>query len=150
MEQIGWILPLTGQSGQTTATSEEHAVKKVFRIAVALALLVTLAVPALALAAPGGSATPFKATYEQNETVYTCTGVRLVNKGVVRDNEVCLLTGDTSWIVPGIYTGDPVGDVPPFNFQWGSDYDAQVATSWTFVVAGNGNGTFAMHVVAYY
>jgi hypothetical protein len=124
--------------------------KKVVRIAVAFALLVTLAVPAAALAAPGASGTSFKATYEFDETVYTCTGVRIVKGDVVRDEEVCLLSGDTSWIAPGRYTGDPQGDTPPFDTLWGSDYDGAVATSWTFVVAGNDNGIFSMKIVAYY
>ena len=124
--------------------------KKVFRIAVALALLVTLAVPAVALAAPNQSASPFTATFEDGETVWTCTGVRIVKGDVIKDNEVCLLSGDTSWVVPGRYSGDPQGDVPPFDFMWGSDYDGLTANSWTFVVGGNGNGIFAVHIVAYY
>jgi len=129
--------------------ARESTMKRVYRIAVALALLVTLAVPAAALAAPGESATPFKATYG-DETVWTCTGVRIVKGDVVRDQEVCLLSGDTSWLVPGTYTGDPQGDVPPFDFFWGSDYDGALANSWTFVVGGNDHGIFAIHIVAYY
>ena len=101
--------------------------KRVFRIAVALGLLVSLTVPAVALAAPGQSASPFKATYG-DETVYTCTGVRIVKGDILRDEEVCLLSGDTSWVVPGRYTGDPAGDVAPFVFFWGSDYDGALAT----------------------
>ena len=124
--------------------------KRVCRVAVALALLATLAVPAGALAAPGASASPFKATYGFDETVFTCTGVRIVKGDVVRDEEVCLLSGDTSWVVPGTYTGDPQGDVPPFDSMWGSDYDGATATSWTFVVAGNDNGIFSIKIVAYY
>lgn len=123
--------------------------KRVFRIAVGLALLVTLTVPAVALAAPGGSASPFQVTYG-DETVWTCTGVRIVKGDVVRDEEVCLLSGDTSWLIPGKYTGDPVGDVAPFDGMWGSDYDGATATLWTIKVAGNGNGIFAVRIVAYY
>jgi len=112
-------------------------------------MLVTLAVPAVALAAPGESASPFQTTYG-DETVWTCTGVRIIKGDVVRDEEVCRLSGDTSWLIPGTYTGDPVGDVPPFNGLWASDYDGATATSWTMKVAGNGNGIFAFRVVAYY
>jgi hypothetical protein len=122
--------------------------KRVFRIAVALALLVTVTVPAVALAAPGESAAPFQATYD-DETVWTCTGVRIVKGDVVKDEEVCRLSGDTSWVIPGTYTGDPVGDVPPFDTMWGSDYDGATATFWTFKVAGNGNGIFTVRIVAY-
>jgi hypothetical protein len=123
-------------------------VKKVFRIAVALALLVTLAVPAVALAAPG-TATPFKLTYG-DETVWTCTGVRIVQGDVIRDEETCLLTGDTGWLDPGTYTGDPQGEVPPFDTMWGSDYDGSTSTSWTIRVTGNYTRTVALHIVAYY
>jgi hypothetical protein len=123
--------------------------KRVFRTAVALALLVTLAVPAVSLAAPGGSATPFRATYGE-DTVWTCTGVRIVQGDVIRDEETCLLTGDTGWLDPGTYSGDPQGDVPPFDFMWGSDYDGLTATSWTIRVTGNYNRTVALHIVAYY
>ena len=121
--------------------------KRVFRIAVALALLVTLAVPAVALAAPGGSATPFQATYG-DETMWTCSGIRIVKGDVVKDLEECVLSGDTSWLVTGTYAGDPQGDDPPFDTMWGSDYDGATATSWTIRVAGN--GIFTLHIVAYY
>ena len=127
----------------------ENPMKRVFRIAVALALLVTLTVPAVALAAPGGSASPFQATYG-DETVWTCTGVRIVKGDVIKDEEVCLLSGDTSWVIPGTYTGDPQGDVPPLDVMWGSDYDRATATLWTMRIAGNGNGSFAVRIVAYY
>jgi hypothetical protein len=137
---------LTGTDGR----ERENPMKKVFRIAVAVALLVTLAAPAMALAAQGASATPFKATYAVDETLWTCTGVRIVTGDVVRDEEVCLLSGDTSWVVPGTYTGDPQGDVPPFDSFWGSDYDGAQATSWTFVVGGNEQGVFALHIAAKY
>ena len=123
---------------------------RVVRIAVAFALLVTLAVPAAALAAPGASASPFKATYGVDETVYTCTGVRIVQGDVIRDEETCLLTGDTGWLDPGTYSGEPRGDVPPFDFMWGSDYDGAVATSWTLRVTGNYNKTVVWQIVAYY
>lgn len=123
--------------------------KKVFRIAVALALLVTLAVPAVALAGPAQQSYPFKATYG-DETVWTCTGVRIVKGDVVRDEEVCLLSGDTSWVEPGTYSGDPQGDTPPFDAFWGSDFDGALANSWTFLVVGNHNGIFSIKIVAYY
>jgi len=129
--------------------AKENNMKRVLRIAVELALLVTLAVPAVAVAGPNGSATPFKATYG-DETFWTCSGARVVNANGIKDSETCVLTGDTSWVIAGRYSGDPIGDTPPFDSSWGSDYDGTGATSWTFNVVDNRDGSFTIQIVAYY
>ena len=104
--------------------------------------------------ASNGSGTPFKATYTDAAfgSLATCSGARVVQKdGTVKDSETCILSGDTSRVVPGTVVGNPnyclVGRC---NWVWGSDFDGRVAKSVTLEFVANGDGTFTEYVVAYY
>ena len=126
----------------------------------AAALSVGLGAAAPASAIPGkGAATPFKASYGPLPDFYTyahfdCSGAHIVNPnmGMVKDSETCLLTGDTSDLVAGTYSGDPWITLPWVTFptQWSSDYDGALATHATQTFVDNGDGTWTMYVVAYY
>jgi hypothetical protein len=119
-------------------------------------LLVASAVLASGAAAvPGqGSATPFKASYNSGATHWECSGARIVNSntGTVKDSETCLLSGDTTSLVAGTYTGDPYGTVfgLPNPVRWKSDYDGAIATTWTSTFLDNSDGTWTVNAVAYY
>jgi len=100
-----------------------------------------------ATAAPGqGSATPFKISYDIGGTRSDCSGAHIVNSntGMVKDSETCLVSGDTSYLVAGTYSGDPYGAFPGFNrpARWASDYDGAIATHWTVTYVDNGDGTW--------
>ena len=58
-------------------------------------------------------------------------GQRVQNKNFTKDNFT--FTVSLSYIAPGTYT--------EANFGWLSDYDHQLATSFTMVVTDNGDGT---------
>jgi hypothetical protein len=132
------------------------------------------AVPVLAMLALAGSAGVASAASTVTKTTYTadytesnplggeigasCTGVHTDNTktGIIEDNEHCILSGDTEGTLPGVYTGDPTGLMPPFtpyypSVTWESDYNGAEAISWTQVVTADGSGgAFKDHIVAYY
>jgi hypothetical protein len=125
---------------------------------IAVAALAVFAAPVSA-APTSGAATPFKASYgplpKFGVLWYSdCSGARIVNSntGMVKDSETCLLTGDTSTLVAGTFSGDPSGSLPwsPIPSLWGSDYDGATATHWTETVVDNGDGTWTAYIVAYY
>jgi hypothetical protein len=104
-----------------------------------------------------GTVTPFTASEgplpESNFFGHAqCTGGRIVNSGKVEDMEKCLITGDTSNLVPGTYQGHPFGMMPwyPHPTQWGSDYDGRTARLWRQTFVNNGDGTWTSTVLAYY
>jgi hypothetical protein len=108
-----------------------------------------------AAAAPGhGSATPFKSSFDFGGTNSDCSGARIVNANtsVVKDSETCVVSGDTSYLVAGTYTGDPTGILPGSSdpVRWASDYDGAIATHWTVTYVNNGDGTWTASIVAYY
>ena len=119
---------------------------------------IVLAMCALAASSAGamasnGAATPFKIAYENPDgTSWDCSGARVVNPVSVKDSETCLVTGDTSELTAGVYTGDPYGDLPWFgNAQWASDFgDGKIAEHWTVTVMDNGDGSSTVYAVAYY
>ena len=118
-------------------------------VAVVVAALGTGAVAT----ASQGAATPFKATYNGTPgATYTCAGAHVVNRVSVKDSERCVISGDTTGYVAGTYSGSPLGFFPPVGIDadWISDYDGTIASSWTFTVTDNGDGTFTIDIVAYY
>jgi len=126
------------------------------RAAAVLAAVVLGACALAASSAPAlashGAATPFKVAYEYPEgTYWDCAGARVDNRVSVKDSETCLVTGDTSMLSVGTFSGHPRGDLPWFpNARIGSDYDGQIALDWTIRVTDNGDGSFTMYVVAYF
>jgi hypothetical protein len=123
--------------------------KRLFAAMTAALLMVAL-VSSVALAAPGkGSATKFVATYDYAGASFVCSGVRVANNNVTKDNETCLVTGGA--FVAGTYTGNPWGTLAGFGWtEWASDLDALTATSWTITETDNGNGTFTFGIAAIY
>jgi hypothetical protein len=119
-----------------------------------IALVAALTFSVSFAVASKGAATPFKATYTDpvEGTTHTCSGARVVQKsGVVKDSETCLVTGDTSQIIPGTYGGSAVVCTPWLGCSgWSSDYDGRQATTVTVTYVDNGNGTFTLYLVAYY
>jgi len=101
--------------------------------------------------ASNGAATHFNATYT-NVATWTCSGSHVVNK-TIKDSETCVLSGDTSGFVAGVFTStNGIGTLPPFGpVQWVSDYTGgATATSWTITMVNNLDGTFTANIVAYY
>ena len=96
-----------------------------------------------------GAATQYRMSYGPN---MVCTGVRIANKVSVKDNETCLMSGDTDGFIAGTYRGNPTGTLPPWgdDVTWKSDFDGRVATSWRITFVDNGNETFTANILAYY
>lgn len=81
-----------------------------------------------------------------------CTGARIVNSRKVEDMETCLITGDTSNLVAGIYQSHPFGMTPwyPHPTRWASDFDGRIARLCRQTFVNNGDGTWTSTVLAYY
>jgi hypothetical protein len=104
-----------------------------------------------AVLASNGAATPFASSYDNGGSHWDCHGARIDNRVSVKDSETCLVTGDLSDVTPGVYQGDPYGDLPWFaNARWQSDFDPSVALDWTVRVVDNGDGSATVLAVAYY
>jgi hypothetical protein len=95
-----------------------------------------------------GAGTRYTFTYGSD---FTCSGLHVVNKVSVKDSEICLLSGDRTGLTAGKYQGNPTG-MTPWGYEkgWLSDYNGVAATSWKMTMVDNRNGTFTMHIVAYY
>jgi hypothetical protein len=118
---------------------------------------------AVVATASNGAATPYKATWtDVTGASATCSGAHVVftngaNNGTFKESETCLLSGDTSRVVAGTWTGAPyfynysnLGYGP---WYWLSDYPGnlgQLADSVTVTNVDNGNGTFTQYAVSYY
>jgi hypothetical protein len=74
---------------------------------------------------------------------WECAGVRGVHKDATKDSFACTMT-DLASLPAGTYI-ESNG-----SFVWQSDYDQQLATSWTLVVSDSGDGTGSVEGVAYY
>jgi hypothetical protein len=120
-------------------------------VAVVLAMSAVAASSAAVLAS-NGAATPFKVAFDDGSTHYDCAGARVENRVSIKDSETCLVTGDTSLMIAGTYSGDPYGDLPWFpHARWQSDTgDGRIADHWTVTVNDNGDGTFTLYAVAYF
>lgn len=107
--------------------------------------------------AGSGTVTPFTAS-EGPFPVFNffghaqCTGARIVNSRKVEDMETCLITGDTSNLVPGTYQGHPFGMTPWYLHptRWASDFDGRIARLWRQTFVNNGDGTWTSSTLAYY
>jgi len=121
--------------------------------AAVIAVVAVLVSATSAVAAGNGGATPYTASWDAGFHA-DCSGAHIVNSntGMVKDSETCLLTGDTSYLVAGTYTGDPRGTFPwsPYQWRWASDYDGALATRWTNTFVDNGDGTWTLSAVTYY
>ncbi len=126
-----------------------------------------IAGPTAAMAGGNGAiATPFVASYTNTYYVTThleCSGAHVAlqkaNNTFFKDDESCLITGDTSGFVAGTYTSDPgsyFGNVPPYGnhaFAWASDFPGENgawATSWTVTISLNPDGSVNFNIDAYY
>jgi hypothetical protein len=75
---------------------------------------------------------------------FTCTGEHIDNSALVKENETCAITGDTSGLIAGSFHSNPPSPFGIFgafgNEFWFSDFDGAVASAWqaTFKDAGNG------------
>ena len=143
----------------------------------------TLALPAIALAVLGITGTAsassgpspgppsshsavqghFKATYPTGDTSWSCSGVRVSNRGAgTFDSETCAVAGvsasDLSQFPAGTYTSDPgsvYGTIPFYGHGlWQSDFDGQTASSWTmslsYQATGSADETATVTIIAYY
>jgi len=124
--------------------------KKILALCAALALSVVMVLPVAATTGKG-SATQFTAAYANGTTTWTCSGVNVANKNVIKDNETCVISGDLTGYVAGTYTGSPYGYFPTLGTsQWNSDYNGALATSWTITLVDDLNGTFTANIAAIY
>lgn len=120
--------------------------------AVSIALLMALFAINTVAFAGNGAATPFKAEYDSSILGHTdCSGARVIQgNGKVKDSQTCTLSGNTL-ASPGTYVGSPSVCIGGFcGVYWQSDFDGQIATSVTFTIVDNGDGTFTLNLVAYY
>jgi hypothetical protein len=106
----------------------------------------------------------FKTSYPSGDTFWSCSGVRITNKGSgTFDSETCHVTGvtagDVSQYPAGRYTNAPgsvFGTLPFFGFGfWTSDFDlTSPASSWTqnlsYDATGGADGTATVTVRANY
>jgi hypothetical protein len=131
--------------------------RKLISIAVTLIAATGLALAGAGIASANTGNAHFTATYTEptasgGTVTWTCAGEHIVANSQVKEEENCALSGDTSQYVPGFYTGDPFGTFPGFpssvtNVDWISDYNGQVATSYSIHI--NGNSSIA-HIEAFY
>ena len=105
-----------------------------------------------ASAGNGSATTEFFTSYFDNGVESDCTGTRVVQKdGTVKDSASCILSGDTSRLVPGTVVGNPGYCLNAVCWAaWVSDFDGKIATSVNFKLIDNGDGTFTQKVTAYY
>ena len=105
----------------------------------------------------------FKASYPTGHTFWTCSGVRVDNKGAGNfDSETCNVTGvsasDVANFPAGTYTNNPgsiFGTMPFCGFCfWFSDFNAQTATSWTmnlsYDATGGADGLATLDIISHY
>ena len=126
-------------------------------IAATLIAATGLALAGTGIASAGTGNTSFTATYPEGTAsggtvTWTCSGEHIVTSSQVKEEENCDLSGDTSQYVPGFYTGDPLGTIPGYpssatGFDWISDYNGQIATSYSIHI--NGHSSKA-HIEAFY
>ena len=121
-----------------------------------VAVSAIVAVPLTASAE--GKATPFKVTYPAIAgSTFTCSGAHVVNRNYTKDSETCIVANADPAPTPGTYKSTIVGglalaSVPSWGpFYWGSDYEiGKIATSFTFVVVDNGDGTSTITIEAFF
>lgn len=143
----------TGRNGHSSRVRPKESLLRRATAAAAASMLGlgVLAASSAPVLASGATATPFKAQYSDGGTEYDCSGARIVNRVSVKDSETCLISGDTSWLYAGSFTGDPYGDVPGCTHcLFVSDYDGLLATSWSTIVVRNGDGTYSAYVLMYF
>jgi hypothetical protein len=140
--------------------------KKLTGMIGAMILIGVVAMPTAAMAGGNGAtSTPFKASYATSENginIYSvCSGTHVVlqkpNNTFYKDDETCLITGDTGGFIAGSYSnnpGSPYGNVPPVGLSGvGSDSTVEpgaLATSWTVTISLNRDGSVNEHIEAYY
>jgi hypothetical protein len=170
------VMSRTGTNGRTSrersSTMSKHVLIKVALALPAIALSV-LGITSTASASTGPSPGPpsshsavqghFKASYPTGDTSWSCSGVRVSNRGAgTFDSETCAVTGvsasDVSQFPAGSYTNGPgsiYGTIPFYGHGlWQSDFDGQTASSWTISLSydatGGADGTATVTVIAYY
>lgn len=124
------------------------------RLLVATTAAAALTSLPIGVAASDGSATQFTAVYptpmlDGGTSTWTCSGVHIVNPVSVKDNEECLITGDTSGLVAGTIVGDPKANWPGIGYLgWSSDYNGVEATHFKGHFVSMGDGTFKLTIHA--
>ena len=106
-----------------------------------------------ASAGKGSDTTQFLTSYTDTNGVQSnCTGTRVVQKdGTVKDSSTCILSGDTSRLVPGTVKGNPSYCLNAVCWPaWVSDFDGKIAKSVNLTLTANGDGSFTQKVTAYY
>jgi hypothetical protein len=106
-----------------------------------------------ASAGNGSSTSQFFTSYNDTNGVESdCTGTRVVQKdGTVKDSATCILSGDTSRLVPGTIVGNPGYCLNGVCWDyWVSDFDGKIAKSVNLKLTDNLDGTFTQKVTAYY
>jgi hypothetical protein len=107
-------------------------------------------------AASDAAATQFTAAYptpmlDGGVSTWTCSGVHIANPVSVKDNEECLVAGDTSGLVAGTVVGDPKASWPGIGYLgWSSDFNGVEATHFKAHFVSMGGGMFKMTIQAYY
>jgi hypothetical protein len=118
----------------------------------AASLVVGFGLSTIPAAASSGAGNHFTANYQYNAgTFWTCSGTHVANNNVFKDNETCLVTGNTTGFVAGTYTTGMA--LPPFGVGWSSDYPPEagaLAISYTITETNNGNGTWTVSITAFY
>jgi hypothetical protein len=128
-----------------------YGMKKLFVLAVSVCALAGLGVAGAATADNGAVTTPFKASYQNGNAWYTCSGANIQKTGPKafnKDSETCLASTDD-----GLY---PVGTTTYGPGVWASDYffftlnQFVIDQTVTITKVANGDGTFTLSIVAYY
>jgi hypothetical protein len=150
------LLALFGQILVIGRRSREGQPMKRLLAAMVAALMMVSLLTSVAFAS-NGNATKFTAAYPNGATTWTCSGVHVVNRNMIKDSETCVISGDLTGYVAGTYTSTDGswGILPPFGSTgWITDYSGGnlylYASSWTITMVDNLNGTFTANIVAYY
>jgi hypothetical protein len=145
--------------GAVFAAGKGNHMKHVLPVVILAALIMSFAAVA---SASDGAATPYKATWtDVTGATATCSGSHVVfttgtRAGTFQESETCLLSGNTSRVVPGTWVGNPsFSNYSNLGGQWiwESDFPGnlgKVADSVTITIVGNGDGTFTETAVTTY
>jgi hypothetical protein len=100
----------------------------------------------------GASTAKFTASYDNSlGGHWTCSGERIANKNVTKDEEECTITDPSTFLPQGRTVASPTFNLFGVDWFWFSDYDGATAKTVTYVVSGGGpDGTAHVKITAQY
>jgi hypothetical protein len=100
----------------------------------------------------GAFTTKFTASYDNGPGGHwTCSGERIANKNVTKDEEECAISDLSTYLPQGRTVGNPTVNINGVDWYWFSDYDGKPATTVIYVLSGGEqDGTAHVKITAQY